>query len=238
MTLTLTTFRVVGDHNTLYCPRHAAEAMTKEAGTTHHATEISVSGADAATGVACAVCKAPVGSGQTFFTVGESRIHEACFRCASCRASLESYFAGPSGSLVCPSCYFREEKLSGQCGKCGKAVGEREDGVAAVGKVWHRACLVCAHSGCARPISQQCIEGPGGAPFCSEACLNAAAAKSGPQCARCAKSISDAQHLQVGSLCYHSACFVCARANCAKPLAGEDFYDVDGQFLCHACATS
>jgi len=190
----------------------------------------------------CAVCKKPV-LGR-FFSLGQGRsIHETCFCCSACRTPLDAFFEGAAGSLLCPRCFSAQQgkesdssATATMCHACNKLLNATEASVVALGHSWHAACFVC--NSCHKPITAQCLELEGN-PYCSSACLERAeeSAAAAPRCAKCNKVIAEGcDYLIVGDNSFHSTCFVCA--HCSAPLAGVDFFDVNGQTLCGACVAS
>ncbi len=219
----------------------------------------------------CVVCKEDV-HGRVVKALN-GVFHPDHFSCTACRRIIavhESFMADPHQPLrpVCTACGAKALSQSsssrapvqslpgtlGPCGTCGRGVTGQH--VAALGKIYHAACLQCGQCGRTIGPSDPLARGDGGFPVCIKcsagkpvvggpAPVVSVSAKKQPTppppppsasllrvCGECQQDLGDNDALTDAGQFFHKECFVCCE--CRKGL-GSDFFMSSGQRMCREC---
>lgn len=180
----------------------------------------------------CAACAQPIVSGGVItFGDGNTKYHEACFRCGACQIAL-----GVGGRAIhsknnrpyCAKCW--TAKFAERCGKCARPFEGQERIIISPidGSKLHPECFRCAGP-CGQPFPDGKFVKHGDAAYCSACYADAF----GPKCSKCRLPIGngvDAKYVVHRGKKLHRHCFACAACN--KTLAGTEHYERDGQLYC------
>jgi len=152
--------------------------------------------------------------------------HKACFRCGSCKKSLDSTnVAEKDGEIYCKSCYGRSFGPKGYGYGGGAGTLSMDSKVAGP-----------QTSATSAPVEEKF----------SQPTLNASSNDVVPAkdldkyrnndiCPRCDKRVYHAEKMLAASCSFHKACLRCVMPKCGKSLDSTNLAEKDGNIYCKSC---
>ncbi|XP_065199050.1 testin-like [Sycon ciliatum] len=171
----------------------------------------------------CQVCKGKIGAGEHQLSCDEHHWHEECFKCDTCKVSLDADdFMMNEGKVFCQDCY--SDKYGERCGKCDKVIKGRQ--VSAMKKNFHPECFTCQD--CSLLLTGLKFYKRDFKLYCS-GCYDQ---KFAVACAACGDYVRS-QGLRCKSRVYHKDCFVCTK--CKISLSTCPVIAKETGLFCHNC---
>ncbi|KAA0192861.1 Leupaxin [Fasciolopsis buskii] len=197
-------------------PTHVLSSMLNNL-----SSELAQKGAITSTKGFCHACHKPIVG--VLISAMDKEWHPDHFTCANCGIGLVRVdFYERDDKPYCLECHAR--LFSPKCAYCGEAILEKC--IVALSRTWHPEHFFCY--GCQRAFNDSVtVHEHEDKVYCPPCYLD----RFGTRCQGCNQPITDS-YITALNAPWHRNCFACQE--CAKPLSGSNFHDVDGYPLCEA----